>query len=1247
MPIRAQGKNQRATAVLTLLTVVGSAAAALAAPVDPKPPAARRPAGGLPAATPAPEALRWPGVAPMIDRLASAAERDAAAGDWALARLYRLWNLNLLLAQPDRVAQALETIAKRGRPLVRDHARYLQADLQRKAGETATSRKTIEDLGLLTDGWLIGPFDNPAGGGHETPYGPEQAVDLSAEHVNAGRPLRWRRIRGLAPDGVIEMAHLLPNLDESTAYVAVVVQADRRTRAALRTGSADALKIWLNGREVLDRNVRRFGFMDQDAAGVVLEKGRNLLLLKSSWQGNRGKLFTRLTQPSGLPLRGVSFRADPAAFRRLAKPGRTKPPAVRKVRDALAKRPRGMTSVDWLALKADLIAIMGLYDMRLLPSPAEKLLSDAVRAAPNDPQLRFFLAHRVKGRDPKLAREQLRAAVTADPSFAPAWLALGEMAREGQRLLEAKDAIDTAIEKDPTFGPATITRAVFGFEALGEHVLAVQRLDRAARSLKSAQARVQLGRMRRALDDNRGAQADFEAALAIEKTHRVGRQMLVNLMVDAGNEQRARSLLEAQLALEPWRLQPRLKLIRLTAPVDPERARALLVQTEAEFPGHPEVPVLRADLAIGDGQKPAALAAFDRALTLDPHQPSIRRHRRHVAGGGLDLAEVHGTDAQRLARAPATPAERAFGAVYLTDRTAVELSASGRSTKFRQQVIRLADARVKDALRKHTVSYAPSREDVEILTAEQIRPNGQVIRAASIRDDGRRGKTMGMYVDQRFKVITFGDLAPGDTIHIAYRIDSRGENMFGGFFGDVQAVQGYLPKRDVRYTVTAPSTRPLYHATIRLPDPEVKKTPKQFTLAWQLPQVDSLKYEPLAPPYPGVGRLLTVSTYDAWDTLGRWYARLFREQLELDESARAAGHAAVAGIEDPAEKVRRLYAYVVKNTRYVGIELGIHGWKPYKAAEVHRRRYGDCKDKSTLLSALLRDNGIDATITLVRTADRGRLPPDHATMWAFNHAITYVPELDWYLDPTAEFNGSGELPDQDQGAMALIVHPDGRTKLTTLPVSEPRENLNASTYEARLSRDGRLQMKGEERFFGARAAELRRELQTKDKRQRLLETQLAQVFPGVRISDLEVSDLDALEKPVWYRYRFEVPKYGQVENNRLVIPVALYQHEVSAAYAKLATRQHAVVLDHAWATNNVIRYRLPTGATITKLPEGLNIETPYISLKQTVRRVKGGFETDDTVTLKKREIPAEAYREFRAACLAIDRAMDRKVEIRW
>src|SRR4029077_21237218 len=100
-------------------------------------------------------------------------------------------------------------------------------------------------------------------------------------------------------------------------------------------------------------------------------------------------------------------------------------------------------------------------------------------------------------------------------------------------------------------------------------------------------------------------------------------------------------------------------------------------------------------------------------------------------------------------------------------------------------------------------------------------------------------------------------------------------------------------------------------------------------------------------------------------------------------------------------------------------------YKPYKVTQVLARRFGDCKDKASLMPALLREVGVPAELVLVRTRHGGRLDPQPASLAVFDHAIVYVPKLQRYLDGTAEFAGAGELPTEDQGVMVLRVGPAG------------------------------------------------------------------------------------------------------------------------------------------------------------------------------------------------------------------------------
>ncbi|MFB6350632.1 MAG: hypothetical protein ABEK29_02430, partial [Bradymonadaceae bacterium] len=89
-----------------------------------------------------------------------------------------------------------------------------------------------------------------------------------------------------------------------------------------------------------------------------------------------------------------------------------------------------------------------------------------------------------------------------------------------------------------------------------------------------------------------------------------------------------------------------------------------------------------------------------------------------------------------------------------------------------------------------------------------------------------------------------------------------------------------------------------------------------------------------------------------------------------------------------------------------------------------------CKDKSSLMKVMLEEAGVEANLVLVRTRDLGTVDQRPASMHVFNHAIVYVPKLDLFLDPTAEFNGTTELTPMDQGAQALIVEDGGDARMT-------------------------------------------------------------------------------------------------------------------------------------------------------------------------------------------------------------------------
>jgi transglutaminase-like putative cysteine protease len=137
------------------------------------------------------------------------------------------------------------------------------------------------------------------------------------------------------------------------------------------------------------------------------------------------------------------------------------------------------------------------------------------------------------------------------------------------------------------------------------------------------------------------------------------------------------------------------------------------------------------------------------------------------------------------------------------------------------------------------------------------------------------------------------------------------------------------------------------------------------------------------PGWTEIARYLHVSTFKDWDAVGRWYWNLVREQLVVDAKIKAAVQEVLKGLPKGADeraKVRALYKHVITSTRYVGLEFGIHGFKPYRTTDVYDRRFGDCKDKASLLKVMLAEAGIASHLVLVRTRDQGTVTATPASL---------------------------------------------------------------------------------------------------------------------------------------------------------------------------------------------------------------------------------------------------------------------------
>jgi hypothetical protein len=372
---------------------------------------------------------------------------------------------------------------------------------------------------------------------------------------------------------------------------------------------------------------------------------------------------------------------------------------------------------------------------------------------------------------------------------------------------------------------------------------------------------------------------------------------------------------------------------------------------------------------------------------------------------------------------------------------------------------------------------------------------------------------------------------------------------------------------------------------------------------------------------------LHVSTYRSWEDVGRWYWGLIHDQLYADEHLRDVVTELMRGAPDLRTRVQRIYDWVIRNTRYVGLEFGIHGFLPYRVPQIVQRGFGDCKDKASLIYTMLTVAGIDARIVLVRTRQNGAITDLPASLAVFDHAIAYVPELDLYLDGTAEHSGTTEFPQMDQGVTVLIVGPNG-AELRRTPVTPADRNRRTRALAIDLSADGAGRIEVEEEIRGSEAPGYRSTYQAEGTRRDRFERALRGLFPGIEVRTQEFEGLTAYEEPVRVRYTADVPQLAIVDADGLRVQATVLD-DLTRLLARAQTRRYPLDLQGTSSYVEDRTLRVPAGMSVLSLPPGGEAASPYGRLVMRVEERGREIVSHTELSLDRDVVPPDEYDAFR------------------
>lgn len=509
-----------------------------------------------------------------------------------------------------------------------------------------------------------------------------------------------------------------------------------------------------------------------------------------------------------------------------------------------------------------------------------------------------------------------------------------------------------------------------------------------------------------------------------------------------------------------------------------------------------------------------------------------------------------------------------------------------------------------------------------------------------------------LYSDSRVKYLEYTPVSYPYTIEFKYSINTSNTAFIMPF---VPIDSYFLSVQNSSYTINYLGDIMIRTKEMNLEGLDVTKEELPNKISYSLRNLEAMKPESFSPSLVDLTpKVLFASKkftlegvpaqVESWSDFGKWvYDDLLKGTNDLSAETVSYIRNLVKDEQSNIDKAKKIYQYVQDKSRYISVQVGIGGWKPFKASEVHRLGYGDCKGLTNYTMSLLKAVDIESNYTVLYAGDNQRNVDVNFASMQGNHAILSIPTENGpvWLECTSQIAPFGFIGDFTDDRDVLVVTPEGG-KIQRTKKYATEENTQHLKGHYTVSSLGDIDVKVNVNSKGMQYNDkYMYETQTK----RDLDTYYKKRWNyvnGMTISNMKITN-DKERINYIEDINFVANNYSNKAGDRMLITLNALNRQLQIP-DRYRDRKFSLKIKRGFKDVDEVEIALPSDYKIEALPTNVSIENKFGSYQVDIEK-----KDEHTLIYKRQfvindgEFPKEDYEAFREFSIEVSKQDNAKV----